>query len=76
MCLAVPMRLIERRGEFLGIVEAEGVQREVSLMLHPEAQPGDYLLIHAGYAIGAVDEEEARITLELLKQVAEAGEPQ
>lgn len=75
MCLAVPMRLLERRDEYLGVVEAEGVQREVSLMLHPEAQVGDWLLIHAGYAIGAVDEEEAHLTLELLKQVAETEEP-
>lgn len=76
MCLAVPMRLVQRRDEFTGLVEAEGVQREVSLMLHPEARLGDWLLIHAGYAIGAVDEEEARITLELLKQVADAEEAQ
>lgn len=76
MCLAVPMRLIERRDEFSGLVEAEGVQREVSLMLHPEAQVGDWLLIHAGYAIGGIDEEEARITLELLRQVADAEVPQ
>jgi hydrogenase expression/formation protein HypC len=73
MCLAVPMKLIERR-ELVGVAEVDGVHREVSLMLQPEAKLGDYVLVHAGYAIGVVDEAEAMITLDLLRQVAEAGE--
>jgi len=73
MCLAVPMKLIERR-ELVGVAEVDGVRREVSLMLQPEAKLGDYVLVHAGYAIGVVDETEAMITLDLLRQVAEAGE--
>ena len=68
MCLAIPMRLIERR-ELDGTVELRGVTRGVSLMLFPEAELGDHLLVHAGYAIGRIDEEEARLTLELLDQV-------
>ena len=68
MCLAIPMRLIERR-ELDGVVELRGVTRAVSLMLFPEAELGDQLLVHAGYAIGRIDEEEARLTLELLDQV-------
>ncbi len=73
MCLAVPMKLIERR-DAVGVAEVDGVRREVSLMLQPDARPGDYVLVHAGYAIGVVDEAEARITLDLLRQLAEAGE--
>jgi hydrogenase expression/formation protein HypC len=73
MCLAVPMKLIERR-ELVGVAEVDGVRREVSLLLQPEAKLGDYVLVHAGYAIGVVDEAEAQITLDLLRQVAEAGE--
>ena len=69
MCLAVPMKLIERQ-EALGVAELDGVRREVSLMLQPEAEVGDYVLVHAGYAIGVVDEAEANETLELLRQVA------
>jgi len=69
MCLAVPMKLIERR-EALGVAELDGVRREVSLMLQPEVKVGDYVLVHAGYAIGVVDEAEANETLELLRQVA------
>ena len=72
MCLAIPMRLVERR-ELEGTVELSGVQRRVSLMLCPEAGIGDYLLVHAGYAIGAVDEEEAHATLELLQRAIDEG---
>jgi hydrogenase expression/formation protein HypC len=63
------MKLVERQ-EALGIAEIDGVRREVSLMLQPDAKVGDYVLIHAGYAIGLVDEEEANATLDLLRQVA------
>ncbi len=69
MCLAVPMKLVERQ-EAVGVAEIDGVRREVSLMLQPEARVGDYVLVHAGYAIGLVDEAEANETLELLRQVA------
>jgi len=72
MCLAVPMRLVERR-EALGVAELDDVRREVSLLLEPDARIGDYVLVHAGYAIAVVDEAEAEATLELLRQVAAAG---
>lgn len=72
MCLAVPMKLVERH-EAVGVAELDGVRREVSLLLQPEAKLGEYLLVHAGYAIGVVDEAEAQATLELLRQVAAAG---
>lgn len=69
MCLAVPMR-VTRRDEFLGVVELDGVEREISLMLEPGAQVGDWVLVHAGYAIGVVDEVEAQATVDLLRQAA------
>jgi len=71
MCLAVPMKLVERR-DALGVAEIDGVRREVSLMLQPEAKVGEYLLVHAGYAIGVIDEAEASETLALLRQGAGA----
>ncbi len=74
MCLAIPMRLLERT-DIEGVVDLDGVRRTVSLMLLPEAEVGQHLLIHAGYAIGAVDEEEAAKTLELLREYADAMEP-
>jgi hydrogenase expression/formation protein HypC len=73
MCLAIPMRLADR-GEFGGTAELDGLSREVSLMLVPEARVGDYVLVHAGYAIGVVDEEEARQTLALFAEAAQGFE--
>jgi len=70
MCLAIPMQLMER-GELDGVVELDGIRRQVSLMLLPDADIGDHLLIHAGYAIGSVDAEEAARTLELLREYAD-----
>ncbi|MBU1699507.1 MAG: HypC/HybG/HupF family hydrogenase formation chaperone [Candidatus Eisenbacteria bacterium] len=70
MCLAVPMKLIEKKAQS-GIVELKGIRRQVSLMLVPEAQLGEHLLIHAGYAIGSVDENEAAETIRILEEMAE-----
>ncbi|MCS7183484.1 MAG: HypC/HybG/HupF family hydrogenase formation chaperone [Thermoanaerobaculum sp.] len=71
MCLAVPMKLVSRE-ELKGVVELSGVRREVSLMLLPEAEVGRYVLVHAGYAISQVDEEEAETTLALLREALAA----
>ena len=70
MCLAIPMEL-KQRDEFEGLVELDGVERRVSLMLLPDAEVGQHLLIHAGYAIAAVNAEEAAKTLELLREYAD-----
>ncbi len=64
MCLAVPAKIIDRV-DMLATVEISGVTRKVSLMLLPEAKVGDFVLIHAGFAIQTIDEEEAAKTLEL-----------
>ncbi|MCP4039746.1 MAG: HypC/HybG/HupF family hydrogenase formation chaperone [bacterium] len=68
MCLAIPMQLIERR-EFDATAEVGGIHRQVSLMLCPEATLGDFVLVHAGYAITLIDQQEAARTLELIEQV-------
>lgn len=68
MCLAIPMQLTERR-EFDGTAELRGVTRTVSLMLCPDANLGDFVLVHAGYAIGTIDADEAQKTLQLLDEV-------
>jgi len=70
MCLAIPM-LLKERTEFEGVVELDGVRRTISLMLLPDAEVGDHVLIHAGYAIGSVDAAEAAQTLELLREYAD-----
>ena len=69
MCLAVPV-LIESIEGAQGLVELGGVKRTISLILTPEARVGNYVLVHAGYAIGIVDEEEAKETLGLLAEMA------
>ncbi len=68
MCLAIPMQLVEAKG-LVGKAELHGVSREVMLDLVPEARPGDYLIVHAGYAIQVLDEVEARETLLLLSSI-------
>ena len=73
MCIAIPAQIkpIEDKD-----AEAEigGVTRRISLWLTPEAKVGDYVLVHTGYAINIVDEEEAEETLKLLREMAEMGE--
>lgn len=72
MCLAIPVRIEEITGQ-MARVELGGVSREVSLVLTPEAQPGDYVLIHTGYAISVIDEAEAQETLRLFAELEEAS---
>lgn len=78
MCLAVPGKVVEIEGDdaaFLrGQVDFSGVRREVSFAFTPEAQPGDYVLVHAGFALTVVDQEEALATLEELRRLGEAAE--
>ncbi len=69
MCLAVPMRLDELDGP-QGTVRSGGVRLQVRLDLLPDAAAGDWVLVHAGYAIAVLDEAEAAETLALLRQVA------
>jgi hydrogenase expression/formation protein HypC len=70
MCLAIPMKLLDR-DDFDGTVELDGIRRTVSLMLLPDAAVGEHLLVHAGYAIGTINEEEAARTLDLLREYAD-----
>jgi hydrogenase expression/formation protein HypC len=68
VCLAVPTRILEVEGQE---AEAEigGVRRRISVALTPEVRPGEYVLVHAGFAISVLDEEEARESLELFKEL-------
>ena len=61
MCLAVPMRVVAIR-DSLATVELHGVTREASLMLLPEAKVGDYVLVHAGFAMQVIRETDAEET--------------
>lgn len=72
MCLAIPMELIEITGEGTGKVNSGGIKTDVSLMMIPDAKIGDFLIIHAGFGIEVLDLKEARIRLDLFKEIAEA----
>jgi hydrogenase expression/formation protein HypC len=72
MCLGVPGRITEVQDDELmriGKVDFGGVTREVSLAYVPEADVGDFVIVHAGFAISQVDEEEAQETLDLLAEI-------
>ena len=71
MCLAVPGKVLDVEADGRAVVDMLGAQREVSLRLVPDAQVGDYVLVHAGFGIQVVDPEEARETIELVKQLPE-----
>ena len=73
MCLAVPARITDIRGTD-ATVDMGGVTRETSLLLVPDARLGDYVLIHAGFAIQTLDEAEAQETLRLLAEMLAADE--
>jgi hydrogenase expression/formation protein HypC len=69
MCLAVPAEVLELRDNELALVELGGVSKEASLMLVDGVEVGDYVLVHAGFAIEKIDRYEAKRTLELLEEL-------
>ena len=73
MCLAIPVRVTEISGD-RAAVEIEGVRREVSIMLVPDIKVGEYAIIHAGFAIGKLDEREALENLQLIRDVLNSDE--
>jgi hydrogenase expression/formation protein HypC len=70
MCLAIPA-LIKTIDGYMAEVDIDGVTRQISLQLTPEAREGDYVLLHTGYAITLVDQAEAKETLKLLREISE-----
>ena len=79
MCLAIPGKLIAITEELdqtfrKGKVSFGGITKEINLSMVPEANVGDYVLVHVGVAISTVDEEEAQKTFSYLQQMGEVGE--
>ena len=70
MCLAIPALIKSIDGQ-QAQADIDGVTRQVSLQLTPEARVGDYVLLHTGYAIGIIDPAEAEETLKLLREISE-----
>ena len=82
MCLAIPMRVVKLQGgddvlldPEIAVVDADGMQKEVRLdLVDRKPEIGDYLIIHAGFAINCIDAENAEINLRLMRELAEAME--
>ena len=77
MCLGVPGKIIEiyqKEGLKMAQVDFSGVKREACLEHVPEAKVGDYAIIHVGFALSLLSEEEAQETLDLIREVIAAGE--
>ena len=74
MCLAIPSKVLSIDENNIAEVDTLGVKRQVSLdLIQEEVKPGDYVLIHVGYAMGKIDEKEALESIEVYKMLAEAA---
>jgi hydrogenase expression/formation protein HypC len=73
MCLAIPSRITKIENN-MATIDVEGVQREASLLLLEDARVGDYVIVHAGFAIQKLDEAAARETLDLLREAIAAAD--
>jgi hydrogenase expression/formation protein HypC len=77
MCLGIPGRIIEiyeQQGLTMGKVDFGGVIREACLAYVPDAQVGDYTIVHVGFALNLIDEEEAQKTLDLFNEIGLLGD--
>ena len=77
MCLGVPGKVVSAQTDALGMrmgaVRFGEITKEICLAFLPEVKPGDFVIVHAGFAISVVDEAEAQATLDLLRQLGGAG---
>lgn len=76
MCLAIPGKVLEidaAVSPIMGKVSFGGIKKEVCLELVPEVKIGDYVIVHVGFAISMMDEEEAQETFKLIEQMGELG---
>jgi len=67
MCLAIPSKIVEIK-DGVATIDVEGVRRSASLLLLEDLQVGDYVIVHAGFAIHKIDEEDAMETLKILRE--------
>jgi hydrogenase expression/formation protein HypC len=78
VCLGVPGKVLtieeNAQGMIMGTVSFAGVKKEICLAYVPEAKPGDHVIVHAGFAISIIDEQEAEETFEILRQMGELAD--
>jgi len=70
MCLAIPARVVEVLPDSEGVVDVGGVRKKISLELVTDVVPGDYVIVHVGYALNKLDQDEAEKTLALFAEMA------
>lgn len=70
MCLAIPSKIVRIEGD-MAIIDVDGTQREASMLLLEDARVGDYVIVHAGFALHKIDEAAALETLALLREAAD-----
>ncbi|HEA64557.1 MAG TPA: HypC/HybG/HupF family hydrogenase formation chaperone [Candidatus Aminicenantes bacterium] len=70
MCMAVPLKLVEINNE-IGTIESGGIQKKVNLSLVENPKHGDYVVVHAGFAISIMNQEEAEKTLDIIRECLE-----
>ncbi|MCG6911785.1 MAG: HypC/HybG/HupF family hydrogenase formation chaperone [Deltaproteobacteria bacterium] len=73
MCLAIPSKIVKIENG-VGTIDVDGVRRTASLLLVEDAAVGDYVIVHAGFALHKIDEADAMASLRLLKEAAEFAE--
>lgn len=73
MCLAIPSKIVKIE-DGIGIIDVDGVQRRTSLLLVEDAAVGDYVIVHAGFALHKIDEAAAMESLKILKEAAAFAE--
>ncbi|MBW1890094.1 MAG: HypC/HybG/HupF family hydrogenase formation chaperone [Deltaproteobacteria bacterium] len=73
MCLAIPSRIV-KIDNGMGTIDVDGVQRTASLLLVEDATVGDYVIVHAGFALHKIDEADAMESLRILKEAAAFAE--
>lgn len=68
MCLAIPARIVECLDDDQAVVDLDGVRKRISLALVEDVGPGDYVIVHVGYALSRLDPDEAEATLALFRE--------
>lgn len=69
MCLAIPSKIVEINDK-MAVIDVDGVQRECSLLMLEDPKIGEYVIVHAGFAIHKIDEQSAMESLQILKEAA------
>ncbi len=75
MCLAMPSKVVDVLDNDMAIIELGGVKKTISLGLVEDVTPGDYVIVHVGYALSKIDEDEALKTIALFEEMTKSGSP-